>query len=601
VTARTIVDQALGALRGIALPDDVAKTTRDAADEIERAWQRRPLTAGLEGNLVARSELVNLLAGERVLDPFRRALGSPPLRLRRGAGVRFRIVRTDGTVEDRPPPEPESRDGDADLERHAGETRTELARQETALVAIERELPTVVRKRPAVWAIWLWPLRWLFALLHRNATVTWRATQRAIADAEHDLSGIQRVFTDREEREKAARETYYGELRVLCGGGAASADIRAIEVLLPALPDEVELVELMGELRAAAEIDAVIVVERDALYAPSPGGERVQLGPAQQTVADLPEQLAGARALTLARRARDKLGSLRATVEVEIDRAERDFRERLRRVSKLALPIDTTRYAAEQLARVKPMIVASVNAVMEHASTHLGSELAQLGATWMTAVSKATSGKELEAAIALVEEQWPAQARRIAEEVRMLVMGGAGGIARDLYTDTVSPLAAHGLPEEHMRVKRAPEITPVLLLPSLTNPTTFTVGGNWFTGLFRSFDARKTDLREKVHARIERIKEVSAAEMLDAEPKLHTAVSQALATHLDAAIELQRGWHEKAIAEEQAAIAQDRELLAPLTRSRDAITSAAYQIAKLADALAAERPAVAAAAVAAAS
>ena len=247
------------------------------------------------------------------------------------------------------------------------------------------------------------------------------------------------------------------------------------------------------------------------------------------------------------------------------------------------------------------MIVASVNAVMEHASTHLGSELAQLGATWMTAVSKATSGKELEAAIALVEEQWPAQARRIAEEVRMLVMGGAGGIARDLYTETVAPLAAHGLPEEHMRVKRAPEITPVLLLPSLTNPTTFTVGGNWFTGLFRSFDARKTDLREKVHARIERIKEVAAAEMLDAEPKLHTAVSQALATHLDAAIELQRGWHEKAIAEEQAAIAQDRELLAPLTRSRDAITSAAYQITKLADALAAERPAVAAAAVAAAS
>ena len=94
VTARTIVDQALGALRSISFPDDVAKTTRDAAGEIERAWQRRPLTAGLEGNLVARSELVNLLAGERMLDPFRRALGSPPLRLQRGPVPRFRIVRT---------------------------------------------------------------------------------------------------------------------------------------------------------------------------------------------------------------------------------------------------------------------------------------------------------------------------------------------------------------------------------------------------------------------------------------------------------------------------------------------------------------------------
>jgi hypothetical protein len=184
----------------------------------------------------------------------------------------------------------------------------------------------------------------------------------------------------------------------------------------------------------------------------------------------------------------------------------------------------------------------------------------------------------------------------------MLVMGGAGGIARDLYVETVSALRAHGLPEEHLKTpKRAPEVQPVEILPSLANPTTFTLGGNWFAGLFKSFDAKKTELREKVGARIERIREIAVAELLNAEPKLHAAVMQSLAAQLDTAIEHQQIWHQQVVADENEAIAKDREAVAPLVSSRDALISAGAQLAQLVGTLATEQPAVAAAAVAAAS
>jgi hypothetical protein len=248
------------------------------------------------------------------------------------------------------------------------------------------------------------------------------------------------------------------------------------------------------------------------------------------------------------------------------------------------------------------MLGASVNAVMEHAAVHMGTELAQLGSGWLEALTNATSNDALKAAIATIEEQWPVAATRIAEEVRMLVMGGAGGVARDLHVETVSALRPHGLPEEHLKTpKRAPEVAPVQLLPSLVNPSTFTLGGNWLAGLFRSFDARKTDVRDKVQARIERIREVAAAELLDAEPTLTASVMQSLAAQLDTAIELQQAWHQQAMADEEAAIAKDREALLPLVQSRDAVIRAGGELAQLVSNLATEQPAVAAASVAAAS
>jgi hypothetical protein len=602
VTARTVVQQALSALRGVSFPDDVARATRETADEIERGWKRSPFVAGLDGNLVARSELVNTLAGEQVLDPYRRALGSAPLRIRRGPELRFWVHRSDDSSEDRPAPQPESREGDVELDQRAREARDELASHETALATIERTLPSVVRRQPAGWAFWLWPLRWLLGAIHRKTVAAWRLTTQLRSDAKRKLASIEGTVAARDQRERAAREAFYADLRVLCGGGPEGKDVREIELVIDRmLPERVELVEMMGELRASADVDAVLVVDRDGLYAPTPDGERVLLGPFSETIPVLPTVLERARALTLARRALTKLAAGRAEIEAQVARAEREYQARISKVAKQALPADTARFHAQQLERVKPTLVASINAVMEHASVHMGTELAQLGNEWMAAIQNSTTSDELKAAVAKIED-WPTSAKRIAEEVRLLVMGGAGGVARDLYVETVSALRVHGLPEEHLRTpKRAPDVAQVTILDSLANPSSFTLGGNWFAGLFKSFDAKKQDIRDKVHARIERIREIAAAELLDAEPKLHTAVTQSLAAQLDTAIAAQQDWHRQALEQEQAAIAKDRQALSPLTNSGDAIVTASNALVQIVNALQAEQPAVAAAAVAAAS
>src|SRR5690606_2409015 len=113
--------------------------------------------------------------------------------------------------------------------------------------------------------------------------------------------------------------------------------------------------------RASADVDAVFVVERDALYAPTPDGERVRLGEHARVIPELPTLLLRARALTLARRARDKLAAVRDEIVSELDRAEERFAERLHQLSKLALPLDTTSFVAAQLVRMRPMIASSVN------------------------------------------------------------------------------------------------------------------------------------------------------------------------------------------------------------------------------------------------
>jgi hypothetical protein len=603
VSARTVVEQALTALRSVTSPDEVARSMREAADEIERAWKRTPFVAGLSGNLVARGELVNSLCKEQVLEPFRRALGSAPLRIRRGPIMRYRVLRSDDSVEEKTTPAPEPRDSDPELDSQAGVLRDELLQQETALSTVERSLPSMLRHKPARWAFWLWPMRWILGLIHRNRIAAWRVTSQLVGDARRKLAGLEGFRSAREQRERGAREAYYRELRELCGGGPAGNGVRAIELFIPSgLPAHVELVELMGELRASADVDAVIVVDRDALYAPTPSGDRVELGGMAETLAELPALLERARALTLARRALAKLFVARAEVDVEINRVEAMFQGRIQKLAKLALPADKVGFHAAQLERVKPTLMQSINAVIEHASVHLGSELAQLGSGWINAIITATDGDALKRAVQTIEEEWPVAAKRIADEVRVLVMGGAGGVARDLYAETVSGLRGYGLGEDYFRTpKRAPEIAPLQMLDALANPTVFSLGGGWFSGLFKSFESRRQDVREKVHARIEHIREVASSELLDIEPKLHAAVAQSLAGSLTAAMDAQLSWHAQAVAVENAAIAKERAVAAPMIKARDAIVVVGRNLAQVTNAMQAERPAIAAAAVAAAS
>ena len=67
-----------------------------------------------------------------------------------------------------------------------------------------------------------------------------------------------------------------------------------------------------------------------------------------------------------------------------------------------------------------------------------------------------------------------------------------------------------------------------------------------------------------MHARVEHIREVAAAEILDVEPQLHGAINSGLAAELALAIDLQVGWHQQALASEAAAIERERQSIAPL-------------------------------------
>jgi hypothetical protein len=114
-------------------------------------------------------------------------------------------------------------------------------------------------------------------------------------------------------------------------------------------------------------------------------------------------------------------------------------------------------------------------------------------------------------------------------------------------------------------------VAAVAILPSLANPSTKKVGGSWLTGLFKSFETRRTEVREQVHARLEHLRSVAAAELLDAEPKLHAAIGQALAVELGRALDLQREWYTERLAAEQAAVEAERTKLLPLVSQREKI------------------------------
>jgi predicted amino acid-binding ACT domain protein len=562
--ADDLVAQAITALREIKTPDDVARSAHESADEIERTWPRSPYIAALDGELPARTELVNTLCGEKLLDPFARAIGSAALRVRRGKRLKCRVLYSDRTRADRAIPEPEPISDFGTTERE-DEVRGELAVHETALAAAEADLPAVLRRRPAMWAVWLWLVRAILWLAHRATLARWRASNRALAETRRRLAAIEEFSAQREAREQAGREKYFAELRALASGGPAGEGIREVELEIPSelLPAGVELVEVTGATRPGIDSDATLVVSREGISL-----DNVVLGQAADVFPRIVELLVRGRAKKLAQRVRDRLQALRAEIDVEIARAERELARRIEKVEALAVTQDRTRFVAVQLERIRPQIVASTQAVMEHASVHLGSELAQLGTQWIDPIAKCTNIDELKAAIAAIEERWVPAPQRIASEVKTLVMGGAGGVARDLYADAVSPLRAHGLPEAHLKApKLAPVVPAVPILPALLNPSQKKLGGSWIGGLLKGFDSRKQEVREKVHARVQHLKEVAAAEMLDAEPRLHAAIGQALAA-------------------EYTTVSHERLKLAPLVESRDHIISRGVQLGQLADAVA---------------
>jgi len=374
------------------------------------------------------------------------------------------------------------------------------------------------------------------------------------------------------ERNAPVRDRYISLLRGLASGGPGGVGVHIItvEVVDGMLPEGVEVLELTSAARSGAEVDAVAVIETGGFYAPGQPGSRPRIGDVAETLALLPVLLASSRSLGIGRRYRGKIASLVGELDRLIEGKETDFAGRLSALESMRVG-DATGFTEIQLARVRPQIIASVSTVLEHASVHLASELEQVTASWVDSLANASSAAELGAAVSAIDAAWETTMKRVAEEVRLLAMGGVGGIARYLHVPLVSPLVPMGLPEADARPpKAAPALEPVAILPALTNASAAKLDDTgWFAGLFRSFETRRTEVRTKAIERLGRLTEVASAELMDAEPKFHAAVREALVGQLAGAIATQTRYVEQALVKERERIAAEKAELAPVIAVRD--------------------------------
>ena len=594
VRGHPLVEQAHATLCRLADAPPATEAVKAAIGELERAWEK-PLAVGIGGELPARTELLDVCAGGKVFDPHDRAKGGAAVRIRRGTATSFRATRDDGTTEEQTLPP----DRTAEIESaraRAAAARDEHAAREQALVRVESALP----KRPAWWAFWAWLPYWFALRKQQHQRAERSLAERAVREARTQLETIEADANALEAHTRLATKRFFDSLKQLASGGTIGAGVLEVEVTVERspLPENVELVELAGATRAGADVDAVLLAQGDKVYAPVRGGHPLAIGDHVQVLAALPALLLEARALRLAKRVETKIRTVMSSLADAIERKEATFRVRMDRVQALRVE-DPTAYVEEQLAGVRGEISASVNAVVEHASVHLGSELAQLQEEWIGSVATAPDADALKAALAKIDEEWLARPRRIAEEVRVLVAGGLGGSARDIYPKVVEPLHAHGLPEEHWKLRAAPELPPLVLFPSLVRDSTKLEKGGWLAGLFRSFEARRTAARERVHEKVERMREVAGSELLDAEPRLNQVIGDALTALVDTALVRQQAWLDAAIDEERARITKDREAILPLMSVHDAVRAESYRLSEMIAQLERREPAIAVAAAAA--
>jgi hypothetical protein len=591
-----IAQTALGHLAQVPRFGDAA---RASAHELERLWVRAPLSVAIGGAVSARSELFDYLCGRKVLDPKSRALGCAGLRIRRGRVTWFKAVRDDGTSEEHVLPAEQAEDDTLRMRAQAAEA--EVQERHLALERIERALPRVARARPRGFAIFLWPLWWLVTRRHRRILADRRFTEIAYDQACDARDVARRELAEAEHRIRVQRGRFFESLRALSSGPPLGGNVREVELVLGEgpLPEGVELIELTRSVQTSEQVDAVFLVERERLHAPhDASGNALEVGTIREVIPQLPILLGKARAMAIARRAREIIEPALAELDDEVNDTEEGFRVRIERLEAMQI-VDAEEFTRAELAKLEPQLARSIHTVIEHGAAHLGAELARLGEEWAAGIAMSQNGEQLKQAVQRIEQSAPLDARRIADEVRLLVMGGAAGAVVDLYPELLASLKPHGLDEKPP--KSAPTLPAIELLPSLTNasPAKLSGAADWLTGLFRSFEARRAEVQDRARARMAHLREVASAEILDVEPKLHAVIQRTLHAFSIAAIARQAGWLESALAFEREAVASESVQLAPLARARDRLK---HDLAKLADGLRAlerENPGLAAAAASA--
>ena len=547
----------------------LGEPSRGSADKLERAWVRAPLAVAIGGAVSARTELFNYLCGRKVLDPDGRQLGCAGLRIRRGAQTRFKARRDDGTTEEHLLP-PEHAEDDATRMRTEAAT-AEVAERKLALERVERALPRFVRARPhGVW-IFLWPIWWLLTRRYRRALADRRFTEMAYDEACDALDVTKRELEATESRIRMQRGRFFESLRALSSGPPLGSSVREVELELGEgpLPEGVELIELTRPAQTAESVDAIFLVERDVIHAPhNDDGAALAVGKIPDVIANLPALLGRARTLTLALHARDALEPVVTKLDDDVTDSEESLRLSIERLEAMEIS-DKPAFVQKQLASVRPQISQSIHAVIEHASHHLNSELAALGNEWTASIANSHTNDELKTVLQRIEKTAPIDAKRIAQEIHMLAVGGAAGSAHDLFPELLATLRPHGLEEAPPR--GAPQLPPIELMPTMTRtpPAKLSGAANWLSGLFRSFENRRSDVQTKAAARMTQLRELASSELLDAEPKLFAAIEATLQAQLVAAIARQEAWLETALANQRDLVAREGAKLAPIARMRD--------------------------------
>jgi hypothetical protein len=408
-------------------------------------------------------------------------------------------------------------------------------------------------------------VRWILARFRRRAMTELQFSTLAAKEATRSLQTAEQELEAGEARVRVVRARFFESLRSVSSG----ASVREVGVWLAAgpMPEGVELVELTAASRSKRS-DAVLVVEGEHLYLGDADLQRPsKLGSFAETIPSLARVLATARARGIAARARAAIAEVVAGADEILDREEAAWTHRITRLEDMRLD-DPTAFQKAEVEKIRGQVVTSVHAVIEHTGAHLGSEMQRLAQEWIGAIASAASADELKATVGRLQASSPQVTKRIADEVRTLAVGGAAGVAHDLYPELVAGLTERGLIEP--RPRAAPELPPIDVLSAFAQSSAAKLGGTlqWLTGLFRSFDSRRADVREKAHARIEHLREVAYAELLETEPRIHSVVTDVLAAQLAAATGRQIAWLDRALAAERELVAAERAALEPLSNMR---------------------------------
>jgi hypothetical protein len=581
--ASALVDHAYESLRRLAAAKPLADAATRAAEQIERTHLAAPFTVAIAGEPGARAAFLDFLAGGQLFDPARQAPAGMVMSVRRGAATMCRARHRDGSVEELRMPVAGAAPEDDDARRAISEW-------EGAAAQAREQLPELLRVRPPWWAIWAWVMRWFLARRHRAELVALAQRNDALAEARRQLeAGVSDAGAAFDESRRRFAET----VRSLADarGRGASVERLFIEVAGGPLPADVVVLELPPTAGADslehAGVDACLVVggvsaavlevplvraalsERQRVYFtgdPATGDKHAGLRPlggVAPACAALGSLLAGERALRLGRLAADTLRRGRRTLDDQLERSEKDFADRIARLE-LQRIADPEAYVALRAERVRPLVVERVHQLMEQATVEVAAEIERLAGGWTARLQAAQTTDELRSAAAAIDEESAAAVQSARLDGRRLLALGIAGSAHDLY-----PMLLADLPERAATAAE-PVPAPLEVLPDDSDAgTKLGPAAPWLRSLFRSTEKTRAAVLERLGERMVKLKQVTAADVLDAEPRLVHALAEPLIAGLRAAVDRHGRKLEQALAAEREEILQERARLEPVARARD--------------------------------